>query len=250
LEYTIKIKEKGRDPNQREEWNRHHKEVYKLLIELRSGLTTDDLEKKTGLSRPTIYKHLRALREEGYEIDKSGRMGEWRYLPTPESVSKLPSEIKAMTQKGTSPGKGQFLHAHRSYRPSTTKNEIIGSVVLFTEPPMPTNKLWEIAYPHADEFLSDNSCWLRDIFRCALNLGLINKKYFSGKKNIDKISNKELNQIWRALFSSTKFFVGVLSINPTNLLEWLKTEQGKTNLKQILSDKVLKNIYSEFLKEW
>jgi len=48
-----------------------------------------------------------------------------------------------------------------------------------------------------------------------------------------EISNDELDKIWNKLFPSVDTILFVDALNPQRLLEWLKTQEGKTYFQTI-----------------
>lgn len=246
------VRKKGIDHRQAEEWQKHQDEILGCFGN-RDGLSGVDIQEATGLSRPTIRKHLRAL-ESGKEIERL-RGKWWRGTPIHQITGWFPPELKAMEESKS------FWHSLRSLpakkgqgkKGKIRRDDRISNVFWFTDPPMPSDnpsappeKFWWLAFSRTREFLSDE--WVSDIFRYALDRGLIDEKYFQGEKSIDKISNQELERVWRNLFGSTKWFVVAFSINPKNLLKSLETQDGKKYLKKrTLSRKVLKEMHKEFL---
>jgi len=77
--------------------------------------------------------------------------------------------------------------------------------------------------------------WLRDIFEFAKNEKLVADDFFTSTK-IDKIPNEVLDRVWGTLFSGVKSILLTELLYPQRLLEWLKTPEGKTRLKEALKD--------------
>lgn len=238
--YTrLKGRKKGVIDKTQLETMKVNRERIKKLFEDRGKLTILRASSELGLNRGTVRKHFKELWKEGF-VYREGNYyivsRDYRHFFELSGFDK--KVVKAIRSE-------RLSHVRRS-----DEARDLGAIYLATKPVLRSDYAWGIVSPHEIEFLYNNPCWLREIFRYALRERLVDKEYFSEKKRIEDISNKELDKLWHELFGATEVFAVLFALNPKRLLEWLKTEEGREDLKRALSDRVRRELYDEALKLW
>lgn len=236
-------------------WKKNYDKIKRLLI-AEGASSYKEIAEKTRLHRNTVRHYMKSIkgieyREKLYR-DRFGRM----YIEPDwiEVASKLLPEIQIMTENRrvlfVSRLTPEDLNKdQRLIMEGKTKGREIGAVFLFTQPAMKNPISWGLVNLHEGEFLHENPYWLRDIFRYALREKMIDQKYFSGEKNIEDIKNEELDSLWSRLFGETRIFMTAFSINPQELLEWIKGK-GKNDLRRALPKEVCRELYRKASELW
>jgi len=228
----IKRRKGTRDERQIEIWNKNRERI-KDLFERGGSFNITEAASQLKLTRTTVRNHFRTLQEEAFIRKEAGR-----YVYEPRVNFVLSPFDRKVVQAISEGGFGRVSRGD------------LGGIYLVTNPSLRSDYSWGIVSPLETEFFYRDPFWLREIFRYALREKMIEKKYFSAEKEIDKLSGGELNRLWRKLFGDTKLYAVVFSINPKKLLEWLKTDKGKMDLKKALPVKVRTRLYDEALKLW
>ena len=248
-----------RDQFQNKEWSRIDDVINSLYEKKRDWSVSEILDEfrkqgirgKNGEIRPqTIYKHLNKQvikwREEnikfernyGIKIPMNFREGNKWIKPNLRAFENMPEEIKVVLRENTSSSVSNY------------KQGEIGKIYLISDKNKNMQKFWSLIAREENNFLSENPYWILNILRYSLREKLINEDYFNDKKNIKNISNDELDKIWNDIFNDSKILVSLFYINIENLLNFLKTEEGKIALNELLNNDAKYSIYKEAKRIW
>lgn len=199
-----------------------------------------DIASEISTMRSTVRECLKELMKEGIVREDQGF-----YSYNPGLVFEL-TPLDEETVKAVSEGP-PYLFSHR-----TDARSVGGSRIIVKSPrkeeEQPEIRL--MGNPLEDEFFFHNPFWISYFFSHALRQKKIDHRYFSGEKNIEEIEGHELNDMWEWLFGKTSVYALLLSVDPNKLLEWLKTPEGREDLKRALPEKTRKEIYAEASKIW
>ena len=223
----------------KEKWEKYDREI--IGIARSEGYRSiRELARKAGVDKNTAKKHLDKFPKSEFYKDKYGR----NYLKQ-KYVSEdggFPFEFDAL-RKGKN-----FPHIYRQGARE------VGKVFYFATPNtgvvVRETRFFDIGERYETEFLNSNPYWLYDFFKKALKERLVDERYFSGEKNIEEISDQELNQLWQNLFGDVELFMLSFTLNLKKLLERLKTSEGKEDLKRVFSNQTQKELYQEALRHW
>lgn len=244
-----------RNHEQEKTWKENYDKIKRLLI-VQGADSYKEIVEKTGLHRNTVRRYMKGIngieyREKFYR-DRFGRM----YIEPDwiEVASKLLPEMQIMAENRrvlfvSRLTPEDLKKDQKLIMEGKTKGREIGAVFLFTQPAMKNHISWGLVNLHEREFLHENPYWLRDIFRYALREKIIDEKYFAVEKNIEDIKNEELDQLWSRLFGETRIFMIAFSINPQELLKWIKGK-GRNDLRRALPKEVCTQLYREASELW
>lgn len=188
-----------------------------------------------GMQRRTVNKHLEWLEKQGKLLDDNG-------------FFRLKPDVKVEL----SPFEKEIIEYISKEEPAVSHTDRfealdIGRIFLFYDSLEDDKwwKFWQLMDPLVHAFHDTNPFWLQYIFSYALQEKLIDEKFFTGKRSLETIQDKELNNIWNGLFGDSEFFASLFFFNPKRLLEWLKTPGGKRDLKNALPNKMRRRLYDQ-----
>jgi len=240
---ALELKNAGRKPGKRDQRqiniSNQKREQILNYIESSGPSSIADINRSLGINRRIIKKHLDYLIDYG-KIKQKNNL----YMILVENESKLSNyEIEILNKipdyEDDTKDKIMWSSLHEPYD--------IGRVFIRAEP---ESKLifGGLFEELIDDFYFYNLFWLKYIFKVALFKGVLNEEYFIGKKQISDIEEVELDKAWKSIFNDTEHLSLILHLNPVKLLEWLKTDKGKDELKNLLDIEVLNKIYLDYQK--
>lgn len=198
----------------------NRKEILKF-IRKKGSATISETASELRFTRRTVSKHFQKLRQEGLINKKSGC-----YVYEPTIYFGLPfsrehgKKIEVVTKSDDV--RREFLEEPPIASMSLETEPYSEKAIMFW--------LW-IMSSSAESFLNEQFLLL-SIFGYALRKKLIDEKYFSGEKKLTELSGFELRKLWRSIFGDADACTATFTFKPKNLLEWLETEEGKTELEE------------------
>lgn len=238
--------------HKQEKQRKENREKIRRFLTVRGANSYKEIAEKTGLHRNTVGRYMKGIKKERkFRRDRHGTM----YIE-PDWIEATPKLLRQIFMAENITATYVYrLHPEdldkdpKSIMEGETKGRKMGAVFLFTQPAMKDPVLWGIINLHEGEFLHENPYWLRDIFRYALREKMVDERYFSGEKNIEDIENEELDLLWSRLFQETRIFTTAFSINPQELLEWIKGK-GKNDLRRALPKEVCRELHQKASQLW